>query len=333
MNTVSSNMACQPLQPKNQTSFRGKQENEDVLLALTNSTSVDDFVSNPDAIKVVSNAVVDLADKGNKGAEALGTLAMLAGIGVGGYVVASKAAKRVLTSLGGKTQYLDGFAEQAVKLFKKAEGAVQNIELGENAGRVKKFFVGVIKKVSEGLREMASKGLDDDTLKKNFAEKLSKGAADLTEEELSKFPDWLKKTKDLDFSALTGRFAKEAGQQVDGLAFDNPTFVKWVKDNVGVDLGMARSEYAKGFKKTINDLTADDLASFGKYKESVKAKNGITQLIGNLFGLGAGTKAVAGVGKDEDKDGIPDGLQKQTIQQKFNAAVGALVLESSKNVS
>ena len=319
MNTIN-NISCQPLQPKNHVSFKGREQQNEAPK-----------ISEADVADTVSSVVIDLADKGNKGTKTLGILAMLVGIGTGGYLVASKTAKGVLSSLSSNTKYLDTVSDKAVKLFQGFEKQVGKLEVGEDSGRIKKAVVGIVKGMPDKIRKFASKGMDEDNMRKAFSKNLTKGVADLTDEEMKAFPEWLKKSKDIDLDAVKAQFAKEIRQNVEDIQSDSDAFISWVKGNKGIDLGVAKAEFASGFQKSASDWNKDDLAAFGKYVERRTAKNGLIKVTGNAVGVGAGLKAVSGVSEDENGDKIPDKFQQETIKDQFSKAVGTMVLEGSSN--
>ena len=319
MNTIN-NISCQPLQPKNHVSFKGREQQNEAPK-----------ISEADVADTVSSVVIDLADKGNKGTKTLGILAMLVGIGTGGYLVASKTAKGVLSSLSSNTKYLDKVSDKAVELFHGFEKQAGKLEVGEDAGRIKKTVVGMIKGMPDKIRKFASKGMDEDNMRKAFSKNLTKGVADLTDDELKAFPDWLKKSKDFDLAAVKAQFAKEIRQNVEDIQSDSDAFISWVKGNKGIDLGVAKAEFASGFQKSASDWNKDDLAAFGKYVERRTANNGLIKVTGNAVGVGAGLKAVSGVSEDENGDKIPDKFQQETIKDQFSKAVGTMVLEGSSN--
>ena len=317
MNTIN-NISCQPLQPKSHVSFKGREQQNEAPK-----------FSEADVADTVSSVVIDLADKGNKGTKTLGILAMLVGIGTGGYLVASKTAKGVLSSLSSNTKYLDNVSDKAVELFHGFEKSVGKLEVGEDAGRIKKAVVGMVKGMPDKIRKFASKGIDEDNMRKAFSKNLAKGVADLTDDEMKAFPEWLKKSKDIDLDAVKAQFAKEIKQNVDDINPEDNAFISWVKGNKGIDLGVAKAEYASGFKKSVSDWNKDDLAAFSKYVERRTAKNGLIKVTGNAVGVGAGLKAVSGVSEDENGDKIPDKFQQETIKDQFSKAVGTMVLEGS----
>lgn len=319
MNTIN-NISCQPLQPKNNLSFRGMERQSDAPK-----------ISEADVADTVSSMVIDLADKGSKGTKTLGILAMLAGIGTGSYLVASKTAKGVLSSLSSNTKYLDKISDGAVNVFHGLEKRIGKLDVDEQAGKVKKTVVKVIKGMPDKIRKFASKGIDEDSMRKSFSKNLTKGVADLTDEDLKAFPAWLKKTKDFDLDTVKAQFAKEIKQNVDDIKSDSDAFISWVKGNKGIDLGVAKAEFASGIKKTASDWNKDDLAAFDNYVKRRTANNGLIKVAGNAVGIGAGLKAVSGVSEDENGDKIPDKFQQQTIKDQFSKAVGAMVLESSSN--
>lgn len=320
MNTIN-NISCQPLQPKSHVSFKGREQQNEAPK-----------FSEADVADTVSSVVIDLADKGNKGTKTLGILAMLVGIGTGGYLVASKTAKGVLSSLSSNTKYLDKVSDKAVELFHGFEKSVGKLEVGEDAGRIKKAVVGMVKGMPDKIRKFASKGIDEDKMRKDFSKNLTKGVADLTNDEMKGFPEWLEKTKALNLDTVKAQFAKEIQQNVDDINPEDKAFISWVKGNKGIDLGVAKAEYASGFfKKTVSDWNQDDLAAFGKYVERKTAKNGLIEVTGNAVGVGAGLKAVSGVSEDENGDKIPDGFQQDTLKNQFRKVVGAMVLEGSSN--
>ena len=317
MNTIN-NISCQPLQPKSHVSFKGREQQYEAP----------EF-SEADVANTVSSVVIDLADKGNKGTKTLGILAMLVGIGTGGYLVASKTAKGVLSSLSSNTRYLDNVSDKAVELFHRFEKSVGKLEVGEDAGWFKKAVVAMVQGVPDKIKNFASKGMYEDNMRKAFSKNLTKGVADLTDEEMKAFPEWLKKSKDIDLDAVKAQFAKEIRQNVEDIQSDSDAFISWVKGNKGIDLGVAKAEFASGFQKSVSDWNKDDLAAFGKYVERRTATNGLIKVTGNAVGVGAGLKAVSGVSEDENGDKIPDKFQQETIKDQFSKAVGAMVLEGS----
>lgn len=319
MNTINS-ISCQPLQPKNHVSFKGREQQNEAPK-----------VSEADVADTVSSVVIDLADKGNKGTKTLGILAMLVGIGTGGYLVASKTAKGVLSSLSSNTKYLDKVSDKAVKLFQGFEQQAGKLEVGEDAGRIKKTVVGMVKGMPDKIRKFASKGMDEDNMRKAFSKNLTKGVADLTDEEMKGFPEWLEKTKALNLDTVKAQFAKEIKKNSDDIKPEDDAFISWVRGNTGIDLGVAKAEYASGFKKSVSDWNKDDLAAFSKYVERRTAKNGLIKVTGNAVGVGAGLKAVSGVSEDENGDKIPDKFQQETIKDQFSKAVGTMVLEGASN--
>lgn len=319
MNTINS-ISCQPLQPKNHVSFKGREQQNEAPK-----------VSEADVADTVSSVVIDLADKGNKGTKTLGILAMLVGIGTGGYLVASKTAKGVLSSLSSNTKYLDTVSDKAVELFHGFEKQAGTLEVGEDAGRIKKTVVGIIKGMPDKIRKFASKGMDEDNMRKAFSKNLTKGVADLTDEEMKGFPEWLEKTKALNLDTVKAQFAKEIKKNSDDIKPEDDAFISWVRGNTGIDLGVAKAEYASGFKKSVSDWNKDDLAAFSKYVERRTAKNGLIKVTGNAVGVGAGLKAVSGVSEDENGDKIPDKFQQETIKDQFSKAVGTMVLEGASN--
>ena len=319
MNTINS-ISCQPLQPKNHVSFKGREQQNEAPK-----------VSEADVADTVSSVVIDLADKGNKGTKTLGILAMLVGIGTGGYLVASKTAKGVLSSLSSNTKYLDTVSDKAVELFHGFEKQAGKLEVGEDAGRIKKTVVGIIKGMPDKIRKFASKGMDEDNMRKAFSKNLTKGVADLTDEEMKGFPEWLEKTKALNLDTVKAQFAKEIKKNSDDIKPEDDAFISWVRGNTGIDLGVAKAEYASGFKKSVSDWNKDDLAAFSKYVERRTAKNGLIKVTGNAVGVGAGLKAVSGVSEDENGDKIPDKFQQETIKDQFSKAVGTMVLEGASN--
>ena len=317
MNTIN-NISCQPLQPKSHVSFKGREQQNEAPK-----------VSEADVADTVSSVVIDLADKGNKGTKTLGILAMLVGIGTGGYLVASKTAKGVLSSLSSNTKYLDKVSDKAVKLFQGFEQQAGKLEVGEDAGRIKKAVVRMVKGMPDKIRKFASKGMDEDNMRKAFSKNLTKGVADLTDEEMKGFPEWLEKTKALNLDTVKAQFAKEIKKNSDDIKPEDDAFISWVRGNTGIDLGVAKAEYASGFKKSVSDWNKDDLAAFSKYVERRTAKNGLIKVTGNAVGVGAGLKAVSGVSEDENGDKIPDKFQQETIKDQFSKAVGTMVLEGS----
>lgn len=319
MNTINS-ISCQPLQPKNHVSFKGREQQNEAPK-----------VSEADVADTVSSVVIDLADKGNKGTKTLGILAMLVGIGTGGYLVASKTAKGVLSSLSSNTKYLDTVSDKAVELFHGFEKQAGKLEVGEDAGRIKKTVVGMVKGMPDKIRKFASKGMDEDNMRKAFSKNLTKGVADLTDEEMKGFPEWLEKTKALNLDTVKAQFAKEIKKNSDDIKPEDDAFISWVRGNTGIDLGVAKAEYASGFKKSVSDWNKDDLAAFSKYVERRTAKNGLIKVTGNAVGVGAGLKAVSGVSEDENGDKIPDKFQQETIKDQFSKAVGTMVLEGASN--
>ncbi len=319
MNTIN-NISCQPLQPKNHVSFKGREQQNEAPK-----------VSEADVADTVSSVVIDLADKGNKGTKTLGILAMLVGIGTGGYLVASKTAKGVLSSLSSNTKYLDKVSDKAVELFQGFEQQAGKLEVGEDAGRIKKAVVGMVKGMPDRIRKFASKGMDEDNMRKAFSKNLTKGVADLTDEEMKGFPEWLEKTKALNLDTVKAQFAKEIKKNSDDIKPEDDAFISWVRGNTGIDLGVAKAEYASGFKKSVSDWNKDDLAAFSKYVERRTAKNGLIKVTGNAVGVGAGLKAVSGVSEDENGDKIPDKFQQETIKDQFSKAVGTMVLEGASN--
>ena len=319
MNTIN-NISCQPLQPKNHVSFKGREQQNEAPK-----------VSEADVADTVSSVVIDLADKGNKGTKTLGILAMLVGIGTGGYLVASKTAKGVLSSLSSNTKYLDTVSDKAVELFHGFEKQAGKLEVGEDAGRIKKAVVRMVKGMPDKIRKFASKGMDEDNMRKAFSKNLTKGVADLTDEEMKGFPEWLEKTKALNLDTVKAQFAKEIKKNSDDIKPEDDAFISWVRGNTGIDLGVAKAEYASGFKKSVSDWNKDDLAAFSKYVERRTAKNGLIKVTGNAVGVGAGLKAVSGVSEDENGDKIPDGFQQDTLKGKFRKVVGTMVLEGSSN--
>lgn len=319
MNTINS-ISCQPLQPKNHVSFKGREQQNEAPK-----------VSEADVADTVSSVVIDLADKGNKGTKTLGILAMLVGIGTGGYLVASKTAKGVLSSLSSNTKYLDTVSDKAVELFHGFEKQAGKLEVGEDAGRIKKTVVGIITGMPDKIRKFASKGMDEDNMRKAFSKNLTKGVADLTDEEMKGFPEWLEKTKALNLDTVKAQFAKEIKKNSDDIKPEDDAFISWVRGNTGIDLGVAKAEYASGFKKSVSDWNKDDLAAFSKYVERRTAKNGLIKVTGNAVGVGAGLKAVSGVSEDENGDKIPDKFQQETIKDQFSKAVGTMVLEGASN--
>lgn len=319
MNTIN-NISCQPLQPKNHVSFKGREQQNEAPK-----------ISEADVADTVSSVVIDLADKGNKGTKTLGILAMLVGIGTGGYLVASKTAKGVLSSLSSNTKYLDKVSDKAVKLFQGFEQQAGKLEVGEDAGRIKKTVVGMVKGMPDKIRKFASKGMDEDNMRKAFSKNLTKGVADLTDEEMKGFPEWLEKTKALNLDTVKAQFAKEIKKNSDDIKPEDDAFISWVRGNTGIDLGVAKAEYASGFKKSVSDWNKDDLAAFSKYVERRTAKNGLIKVTGNAVGVGAGLKAVSGVSEDENGDKIPDKFQQETIKDQFSKAVGTMVLEGASN--
>ena len=319
MNTINS-ISCQPLQPKNHVSFKGREQQNEAPK-----------VSEADVADTVSSVVIDLADKGNKGTKTLGILAMLVGIGTGGYLVASKTAKGVLSSLSSNTKYLDTVSDKAVELFHGFEKQAGKLEVGEDAGRIKKAVVRMVKGMPDKIRKFASKGMDEDNMRKAFSKNLTKGVADLTDEEMKGFPEWLEKTKALNLDTVKAQFAKEIKKNSDDIKPEDDAFISWVRGNTGIDLGVAKAEYASGFKKSVSDWNKDDLAAFSKYVERRTAKNGLIKVTGNAVGVGAGLKAVSGVSEDENGDKIPDKFQQETIKDQFSKAVGTMVLEGASN--
>ena len=319
MNTINS-ISCQPLQPKNHVSFKGREQQNEAPK-----------VSEADVADTVSSVVIDLADKGNKGTKTLGILAMLVGIGTGGYLVASKTAKGVLSSLSSNTKYLDKVSDKAVELFQGFEQQAGKLEVGEDAGRIKKAVVEMVKGMPDKIRKFASKGMDEDNMRKAFSKNLTKGVADLTDEEMKGFPEWLEKTKALNLDTVKAQFAKEIKKNSDDIKPEDDAFISWVRGNTGIDLGVAKAEYASGFKKSVSDWNKDDLAAFSKYVERRTAKNGLIKVTGNAVGVGAGLKAVSGVSEDENGDKIPDKFQQETIKDQFSKAVGTMVLEGASN--
>ena len=105
MNTIN-NISCQPLQPKSHVSFKGREQQYEAP----------EF-SEADVANTVSSVVIDLADKGNKGTKTLGILAMLVGIGTGGFFVAGKKAKRGFACLSSNTKYIAKTSDKTVILF------------------------------------------------------------------------------------------------------------------------------------------------------------------------------------------------------------------------